>query len=114
MAKTNDKKRTKGAGSNGSSQPSLEEMLKTHLPNLRTNGKLLIDEPIRMDAKKFATERYSIEFFKLIKAKSPNTPLIIIQEEDQPVTQLGWFDALDTGLWYNILPVPQDILDDLV
>lgn len=94
--------------------PTLSEVLRNYLPTLRNNGTLSVEGAIRMNRATFNSERYSIEFYKLIKGMQPTSPLIIIQEEGESVSELGWFDALDTGLWYNLITVPSDILESLV
>lgn len=61
----------------------------------------------------FERERYNIEFFKMIKAKSPIRPLIIVADgegETASIIQIGYFDALEAGLWYNIIPLHADEL----
>lgn len=113
MAKDNKNKNKKG-GDDKPNAPKLGDTLKAILPTIRGGGVILTDEPLVMTPEGFRSERYSPEFYKLIKAKAPNTPLIIVQEDGQSVKQLGWFDALDTGLWYNVINTPAEILDSLV
>jgi len=70
------------------------------------------EEPIIMKVDQFKTERYSHEFFKLIRARL-KAPLIIVVDnldEDAIITQVGYFNALEAGLWYTIINLTTDEL----
>lgn len=103
MAKTDKPKPSKKNGSE-----NLSEIRKTivvgHLGTEKSDT-LDFEEPIIMKTDQFKVERYSAEFFKLIKAR-PKTPLIIVLdslEQDATIIQVGYFSALEAGLWYNII-----------
>lgn len=70
------------------------------------------EEPIVLQKSQFSVERYSQEFFKLIKARL-KTPLIIVMDtldSEAKIIQVGYFSALEAGLWYTIIPLTAEEL----
>lgn len=74
------------------------------------------ENPIIVDKAALLKERYSAEFFKLLKSTS-KTPLIIVTDspgETAVSIEVGYFSILQEGPWYNIIPVPSDILKSFI